>query len=302
MKNVVILFLACTVMFSCGEKMDKKEITPGPEKLEVQGHRGDRGSYPENTLPSFYSALEKGVSVLELDVVISRDRKVVVSHEPFMLSLYMLDPKGDTIAEADQRKYNFYEMSYDSIRKFDAGSKGNKMFPDQHKIKTYKPLLGEMIDSVENFIKKYNLGRIRYNIELKSGKKLYGTFQPHPEEFLDLVMNVVKEKRIKDHTKIQSFDVNVLNYLHLAYPDVEAGYLVTTTGIKKNLDKLNFKPDYYNPYLGLVKSREFVDSIQDMDIKLIPWTVNEPEDIERMIKLEVDGIITDYPERVLEKL
>ena len=302
-KNILILCLTCTVMYSCGEKIDRVENTSEAEqKLEVQGHRGDRGSYPENTLPSFYSAVEKGVDVLELDVVISKDRKVVVSHEPFMFSRYMLDYNGDTIAKAEERNYNFFEMTYDSIRKFDAGSKGNKLFPQQQKMKSYKPLLSEMIDSVEKFIRKNNLDRIRYNIELKSGKNLYGNYQPYPEEFVNLVMDVVKAKNIETHSNIQSFDVRVLNYLHRAYPQMKTGYLVSTTGIQKNLDKLNFKPDSYNPYFGLVKSKEFVDSIKGMDMTLIPWTVNKHEDIQRMIDLKVDGLITDYPERAIEKL
>ncbi|MGB7841441.1 MAG: glycerophosphodiester phosphodiesterase family protein [Salinimicrobium sp.] len=302
-KNILILCLTCTVMYSCGEKIDRAENTSEAEqKLEVQGHRGDRGSYPENTLPSFYSAVEKGVDVLELDVVISKDRKVVVSHEPFMFSRYMLDYNGDTIAKAEERNYNFFEMTYDSIRKFDAGSKGNKLFPQQQKMKSYKPLLSEMIDSVEKFIRKNNLDRIRYNIELKSGKNLYGNYQPYPEEFVNLVMDVVKAKNIETHSNIQSFDVRVLNYLHRAYPQMKTGYLVSTTGIQKNLDKLNFKPDSYNPYFGLVKSKEFVDSIKGMDMTLIPWTVNKHEDIQRMIDLKVDGLITDYPERAIEKL
>lgn len=301
-KNIVILCLTFTVIYACGEKIDRAENNSEAEhKLEVQGHRGDRGSYPENTLPSFYSALEKGVDVLELDVVVSKDRKVVISHEPFMFSRYMLDSKGDTIAKADERKYNFFEMSYDSIRKFDAGSKGNKFFPQQQKMKTYKPLLREMIDSVEKFISENDLDRIRYNIELKSGKVLYGNYQPYPEEFVDLVMDVVKEKKIETYSNIQSFDVRILNYLHHAYPQMETGYLVSTTGIQKNLDKLIFKPDSYNPYFGLVRSKELVDSIHGMDMKLIPWTVNEHEDIERMINLGVDGLITDYPERAIEK-
>lgn len=269
--------------------------------IEVQGHRGDRGSYPENTIRSFYSAIEKGADVIELDVVVSGDKKLVVSHEPYMLSLYVLDPSGDSIPESDQKKYNFYTMSYDSIRKFDAGSKGNKLFPKQKAMAAYKPLLRELIDSVETFIQKNNYQRIKYNIELKSGKEQYGKFQPFPEEFVDLVMAVVSEKKINDFSNLQSFDTRILNYLNKAYPEMEVGYLVSGIGIPKQLAKLDFKPDNYNPYFGLVKSQEFVDSVRNFEMKLIPWTVNEVEDIERMIELGVDGIITDYPERLTEK-
>ncbi|WP_081210670.1 glycerophosphodiester phosphodiesterase family protein [Salegentibacter sediminis] len=300
------LLVAVLIISSCKSTQERESESTGDNiqqnNIQVQGHRGDRGSYPENTIRSFYSAIEKGANVIELDVVISGDNKVVVSHEPYMHSLYMLDPSGDSIPEADQKKYNFYTMAYDSIRKFDAGSKGNKLFPDQKAMASYKPLLSELIDSVETFIQKHNYQPIKYNIELKSGEKHYGKFQPFPEEFVNLVMAVVSEKKINDFSNIQSFDTRILNYLNKAYPEMEVGYLISGVGIPRQLAKLDFKPDNYNPYFGLVESREFVDSVKALDMKLIPWTVNTQEDISRMIELEVDGIITDYPERVIEKL
>lgn len=301
----LMLILLALAITSCRNATSVNYNAPAnyvqQNKIEVQGHRGDRGSYPENTIPSFYSAIKKGVDVIELDVVISGDNKVVVSHEPYMLSLYMLDPAGDSIPEADQKKYNFYKMSYDSIRKFNAGSKGNKLFPGQKSMSAYKPLLSEVIDSVEAFIQKNNYQRIKYNIELKSGKEEYGEFQPFPEEFIDLVMEIIQDKKLENFSSIQSFDTRVLNYLNKAYPNMEVGYLVGSTGVQKNLSKLDFKPDNYNPYFGLVKSKEFVDSVKTMKMKLIPWTVNQDEDIMRMIEMGVDGLITDYPEKVIEK-
>lgn len=91
---------------------------------EVQGHRGDRGNFPENTIPAFLSAVKKGADVIELDVVISKDQKVVVSHETFMSSQYMLDLEGKPITKEKEKSYNLYEMTYDSIKKFDSGSRG----------------------------------------------------------------------------------------------------------------------------------------------------------------------------------
>ncbi|HSI69020.1 MAG TPA: glycerophosphodiester phosphodiesterase family protein [Gillisia sp.] len=303
MKKFSLFIGLLTMLFACKNSQNTSPDSTIIKKnrIEIQGHRGDRGSFPENTIPSFYSAIEKGVDVIEIDVVISKDNEVVVSHEPYMLSLYMLDPQGDSIPEVNQRDYNFYEMAYDSIRKFDAGSKGNRLFPDQKTMEAYKPLLNELIDSVENFVEMNKHRRVRYNIELKSTKNLYGKYQPFPEEFVDLVMEVVIEKGIERYTNIQSFDIRILNYLHKAYPHMKVGYLVESVGIDKQLAKLDFKPDYYNPYFKLVKSREFVDSVRTRKMKLIPWTVNNYEDIEKMIELEVDGIITDFPERVIEK-
>ncbi|TDN86364.1 glycerophosphoryl diester phosphodiesterase [Salegentibacter sp. 24] len=307
MKFIKVIWLSLLlVAIGCKNKKEQdkelQEIKSERLSIQVQGHRGDRGNFPENSIPAFLSAVKKDADVIELDVVISKDNKVVVSHEPFMHSLYVSTPSGDTISEENQENFNLYEMTYDSIRRFDVGSKGNSLFPDQQKQKTYKPLLAEAIDSVENFILKNKLEPVKYNIELKSSENEYGIFQPNPKEFVALVMQVIEEKGLENKMNLQSFDVNILNEIHASYPEVETAYLVYIEGIQRNLDLLNFQPEIYSPNYGLVKDSAFVDSIKDMDMKLIPWTVNEPEAIKKMIELEVDGIITDYPERVLQFL
>jgi len=302
-KTVLLSFLV--VALGCKHKEEQKQEVQKEDlessQIQVQGHRGDRGNFPENTIPAFISAVKKGVDVIEMDVVISKDKKVVVSHEPFMHSLYVLTPSGDTISEENQEKYNLYEMTYDSIRKFDSGSMENRLFPEQQKQKTYKPLLSEALDSIENFIKKNDLPKVAYNIELKSSENKYGAYQPKPKEFVELVMQVLQNRNLQEKMNLQSFDVNILNEINKNHPEVETAYLVYTEGIQKNLDLLNYKPEIYSPNYELVKDTAFVDSIKTMGMKLIPWTINEPETIEQMIDFNVDGIITDYPERVLSR-
>jgi glycerophosphoryl diester phosphodiesterase len=302
------LFLLCLIIAgtSCKsiieDKKEKRENIASSVKIEVQGHRGERGYFPENSLPGFISSVNKGADVLELDVVISKDKKVVVSHEPFMSSLYMLTSEGDSIPKESEQSYNFYNMTYDSIKQFDAGSKGNPLFPNQKKMSTYKPLLSEVIDSVENHVQAHNLEPVRYNIELKSIPSLYGIYQPQPEEFVTLVMQVIQEKGIEDKMNLQSFDPVILNVLRKKYPEIKVAYLVSGEGIQKNLALLDFKPEIYSPQYSFIKNQQFVDSIKILDMKLIPWTVNEKEAILEMIRMKVDGIITDYPDRVLEEL
>lgn len=298
----IIILVLITVLSACKTKeQTNTNIVTEEKKVEVQGHRGDRGNFPENSIPAFLSAVKKGADVIELDVVVSKDNKVVVSHEPFMHSNYVLTPMGKSISHEEQQNYNLYQMNYDSIKHFDSGSKGNRSFPDQKKQRTYKPLLNEVIDTIENYVQTNNLNQIKYNIELKSSSKNYGIYQPEPNEFLDLVMKIITEKEIETKISIQSFDVSILNLLHLNYPQVESAYLVTGEGIEKNLALLNFVPDIYSPNYKLVKNQFFVDSIKEKKMRIIPWTVNENDDIVKMLSLKVDGIITDYPERVLEK-
>ncbi len=301
--QIVLILLIFAGYSSCKSNSEKKlETTPKAVApvLEVQGHRGDRGNFPENSIPAFISAVKKGVDVLELDVVISKDNQVVVSHEPYMASLFANTPSGDSIRKADERSYNMYEMTYDSIRQFDVGSRGNRLFPDQVRMKTYKPLLSEVIDSVETFIAAQGLPPVKYNIELKSVEAEYGEYQPLPEEFIAHVMDIIKEKAIQDKIIIQSFDPNILNIMNHEYPETVLAYLVYREGIDQNLKLLTFKPEIYSPNYNLVNNKQFVDSIRSMNMDLIPWTLNEREDIRKMIDLKVDGIITDYPERVLE--
>lgn len=268
--------------------------------VEVQGHRGDRGNFPENTIPAFLSAVHKGVDVIELDVVISKDKQVVVSHEPFMSSVYVISPNGMAIKKSEERSFNLYKMMYDSIRKFDTGSNGNKSFPQQRKTKTYKPLLSEVFDSVASYIDKHKLRQVRYNIEIKSEKSEYGISQPQPEEFVDMVMKEIVARDLSEKINIQSFDVAILNVMHRKYPDIMLAYLTDEPGIDKNLDRLDFVPEIYSPYYKLV-NKAFIDSLRNKKMKVIPWTVNTTDDIEKMMSLKVDGIITDYPERVAKR-
>lgn len=297
MKNYKINFLLLFFLFLYGCKIKENDLAK--QYVEIQGHRGDRGNFPENTIPAFLSAINKGVDVIEMDVVISKDKKVLVSHEAFMSSLYMQTPDGDAIVKEKEKSYSLYTMNYDSIRKFDSGSKGNAFFPQQKKLKTYKPLLAEVIDSVEKRIAKNKPKRVTYNIEIKSEKKEYGIGQPQPEEFVDLVMKVIHEKQIESLMNIQSFDPHILNVLHKKYPKVKVALLTARAGINRNLRELTFIPQIYSPNYQLVNA-DFLDSLRAKQIKVIPWTVNEKEDIRKMVDLKVDGIITDYPERILK--
>lgn len=298
-KYPAFLLIALVAAASC---KTTHTVTVKPSNIEVQGHRGDRGHFPENSLEAFHSAVDKGADVIELDVVISGDQKVVVSHEPFMSSEYVSLPSGMPVSREKEKSYNLYQMTYDSIRKFDIGSKGNVHFPEQQKFKAYKPLFSELIDDIEAYTTKHRPNKpVRYNVEIKSGADQYGKSQPQPDVFVAMVMEIVKKKGIQSRSNIQSFDPAILNVLHKKYPDITIAFLAGDKGLAKNLAKLDFKPQIYSPHYGQV-NQALVDSVRKMNMRLIPWTVNDEKDIDKMIELKVDGIITDYPERVLKKL
>lgn len=269
-------------------------------EIKVHAHRGDRGSFPANSIPAFISAVKKGSDAIEMDVVISRDRKVVVSHEPYMASRYVLTPEGKPVGS--DRAFRLFELTYDSIREFDAGSKPDPNFPRQKNMRTYKPLLGEVIDTVESHVLEKGWRPIIYNIEIKSDPRNYGIDSPHPEELVDLVLEVIRLKGIAARALVQSFDPRVLNILKKREPELRVSLLVGIGETSEKLSRLEFIPEVYSPHSSLLIGKEQVAYFQQMEMQVIPWTVNSRKDIRRMIRFGVDGVITDFPERVLRRL
>jgi glycerophosphoryl diester phosphodiesterase len=266
--------------------------------LDIQGHRGCRGLMPENSIPGFIKAIELGVTTLEMDVVISKDHKVVVSHEPFMLHSICLKPDGNSIDEHEEKDLNLYRMDYPEIKKYDCGSKGNKKFPCQRKIQAYKPLLGEVIETAESFVSEKKLKPVYYNIETKCTPESDNNFHPSPERFVDLLVEVIREKHVEERSMIQSFDIRTLQYLRKAYSRIKTVLLVDNSAVpSENLDALGFIPYAYSPNYLLV-NRNLIDFASEKGMKIIPWTINEPADMKRLIQLGVDGIITDYPDKL----
>ncbi len=273
------------------------------QNFDLQGHRGCRGLMPENSWPAFEKALELGVTTLEMDVVISKDRQVVVSHEPHFLNSYALDPDGKPIEKG--KGDNLYTLDYAQIRKYDIGSKGNAAFPEQQKIKTYKPLLSEVLQKAEAYCRAHNRLPVAYNIEIKSEESEYDKSQPQPAAFSDLVYEVIKTNVPPERVTLQSFDFEVLKYWQKQmqtgkYEKVKLSALVSNLkGIDKNLDDLGFKPAIYSPNYKLI-SKEKVAQLHGKGIQVIPWTVNEIDAMRKVKAMGVDGLITDYPDRYLK--
>ena len=195
-------------------------------KFDVQGHRGARGLRPENTIPAFLIALDSGVTSLEMDLAIMQDKQIVISHEPWMSADICLDTSGKLFTSKEEKKYNIYQMTYEQVRQFDCGSKGNEKFPEQIKMKASKPLLTDVIVAVEDHIKSYSRYEVDYNIEIKSDKEGDNKFHPAPEEFSEMVFNLIDQYLPWERVVIQSFDFRVLKYWHEKHPEVRLAALV----------------------------------------------------------------------------
>lgn len=270
-------------------------LLPAQRKFDVQGHRGARGIMPENTIPAMLKGLDLGVTTLEMDVVISKDRQAVVSQEPYFNHEFSLTPSGKPISLKEEKKYNIYQMDYEEIKKFDVGSKLHPRFPGQQKFKASKPLLAELIDSVEAYVKLHRLPKPDYNIETRMIRKGDGEFQPDSATFVEIIMDIVKQKKLEKRVIIQSFDMRTLKYLHQKYPRIR-----TSLGIDEkedfdnNIAALGFKPTIYSPYAVLV-GKNLVDKCHAAGVKIIPWIVNSVKELSYFKGLGVDGIITDFP-------
>ncbi|TKC01454.1 glycerophosphodiester phosphodiesterase family protein [Pedobacter cryotolerans] len=299
------------------------------QKLDVQAHRGGMALLPENTIPAMLNAVKLGAKTLELDVVISADGKVVVSHDNYMSATFMSKPNGTEIDKADEKNHNIYQIGYDSVRKYSLGVKNHPMFPEQQKLKSHKPLLTDLIDSVEAYVKKNNLRPVYYNIETKCSPLGDDKFHPKPAVFVKNLMDVINQKNIKPRLIIQSFDVRTLQVLHQTEPTVKLALLVQGKmnisedqlkkyglsaqeveaylkqmnakkgGLDEELANLGFTPAIYSPYYSGVDA-EMVKKVHEKKMLILPWTVDKKEDMIALAKMGVDGIITNKPDVLIE--
>jgi glycerophosphoryl diester phosphodiesterase len=264
--------------------------------FDLEGHRGARGLLPENTVPAFLKAVDLGVNTLEMDVVVTKDRKLVVSHDPFFSSEICSLPGGGPVLKEDEKKYNIYKMSSSRISRFDCGKRGHPRFPRQQAINISKPFLHTVITEVEAYIATKGLTPVQYNIETKSLPSGDNKFNPPPAEFISLLYNELKELNILDRVIIQSFDVRTLQEMRKTDPKIRLALLVENSfGLQLNLLYLGFTPEIYSPDFNQVNAG-LVSDVHQRKMKVIPWTVNTLDDMKRLKSLGVDGIITDYPD------
>jgi glycerophosphoryl diester phosphodiesterase len=294
---IFLLFLIFACTGRTEKNLQESNEMKVSDRFDLQGHRGARGLFPENTIPGFIYALDEGVQTLEMDVVITADSQVVLSHEPWFSHEIALLPDGSVIDPNDEKSYSIYQMSYEEVKSFDVGTKPHPRFPEQKKIPVQKPLLREVIEFSEAHAKNTGRPLPYYNIETKCSPEGDSLFHPKPAEFAHLLLDVVKEKGVEGRTVIQSFDVRTLQFVHHANPDIRLALLIENTASPAdNLANLGFVPHIYSPDFHLV-NEDLVKFCRKKGMELIPWTVNETADMDRMIRLGVDGLITDYPDR-----
>lgn len=268
--------------------------------FDLQGHRGARGLLPENSIPAFIRALELGVDTLEMDAVINAEGHVVVSHEPWMSALICSHPNGRPVTEKEQKSLNIYTMNDAELASFDCGSRQHPNFPRQQTLKTSKPLLSDVFIAVKKLQESREGPPVNFNIEIKSQPEFDGIYHPPVDEFALALYQVIKDFGLLDRSAIQSFDSRALEAVHRIDPVVATVWLISNEdSLADNLAKLSFKPSIYSPDYRFVNPG-LIEQLRQLDIQLIPWTVNKPKAMRQLMEWGVDGFITDYPDIAIE--
>jgi glycerophosphoryl diester phosphodiesterase len=292
-----------------------------PPAFDAQGHRGARGLAPENTLAGFARALEEGVTTLELDTVVTRDRVVVVSHEPRLLPDLTRGPEGGWLLEPGPLVFDLAlaELESYDVGRARPGGAVAASFPGQAAAD------GERVPSLASVL-AFAAGRrpdLRFNVETKlSPSEPEQT--PEPAAFASAVVEVLREAGVIERSALQSFDWRTLQHARRLAPELERVCLTTREPSGGNLQ---LGRDGASPWLAGLDADAFEGSVprlveaaacqvwspahgdleaaalaeaHALGLRVVVWTVNRPERMEELIRLGVDGIITDYPDRLRE--
>ena len=297
-----------TSLCSC-QQTEKKEQ---PKYIvDVQAHRGGMGLLPANTLESMKNAVDLGVNTLEMDIVVTKDKKVILSHDKFFTE-ETTRPDGTFVKKEDPREY-IWKMTYEEIAKYDVGMRQFPNFPEQKTFPTIKPLLSDVLSFIEHYTEEKEIAPMRYNIEIKADPNWNGGIEgvdwPIYNEMVDICVEVLNSFHLGERLIVQTFDERALAYMNEKYPELQLAYLVGGDEVRwkenKEMDfdfilgNIGFVPEWFSPaYVFVTKS--CVDEAHNRGMKVVTWTVDNKEDMIRMINAGVDAIISNYPDRLLE--
>ncbi len=289
-----ICAFCAALVAGCGNEGEKLPL--------VHAHRGGAALYPENTIEAMVNAVRIGVPVMELDLQVTKDSCVVVSHDAYLNAAKALTPEGKEIPAGKDKEYRIYDMDYDSLRLYDVGSKPNSDYPERVNMKCHVPLLSDLIDNVETAAWASG-DTVCYNIEIKSDPAKDGVFSPDYRTYADLCMQVMLSKNLGNRLLVQCFDPRTLNYLHERYPSVRLSYLVedSVATFDEMMSRLDFTPQVFSPESRLL-TEDMMRAAWEKGMEVAPWTVDDREEVERLKRLGVDAIITNCPDRVMEWL
>ncbi len=260
-------------------------LLPAAAPILVHGHRGARSSRPENTIPAFEFAIEAGADVLELDVAVTKDNVLVVSHDPKMNLEICQGPPGPLVIR---------QMTLEELRRWDCGSKKNKAFPDQ------VPVPGARVPTLSEVLSLANRGKFHFNIETKSFPK-NPEYTPPPEEFARLMAAEIRKHKLEARSIVQSFDYRTLHAMKKIAPEIRLSALEMNRTVSFVELAREAGAGIVSPHYKLV-TPEKVAEAHRAGLQVVPWTANTVAEWDRLIAAGVDAIITDDPAGLIAHL
>jgi glycerophosphoryl diester phosphodiesterase len=261
------------------------EAQPAGKRIVVEGHRGARAVRPENTIAAFEYAIQAGADFIELDVAVTKDNVLVVSHDPTLHRPICQGPRDGAI---------IHELTLDEVRQWDCGALKNPEFSEQ------QPVPGQRIPTLDEVFALAAKGRFKYNVELKSDPKK-PQYTPPPDEFARMVLDAIRKHRLERRVVVQSFDFRTLVAMHKLAPDIPLAALTSNDQRPFPAIAREAHASTMSPQFKLV-TPEKVREAHAAGIQVVPWTANTQQEWERLVEAGVDGIITDDPAALIEYL
>ena len=271
MKRALLLLTGCMLMAA--------------PKILVHGHRGARAMRPENTIPAFEYAIQAGVDVLELDMAVTKDNVLVVSHDPY------LEPP---VCSGPQPKAAIHELTLAQVREWDCGRVKNPGFAKQTPVPgTRMPTLDEVFDLAPR-------GNFGFNIETKIFADKPG-LTPPPMDFAKLVLAAIRKHRLEKRVLLQSFDFRTLRAMKEIAPEITR--VALWEGGDRDFVSIAKEADatIVSPQFRLI-TPEKVTAAHAAGLQVVPWTANKPADWDKLVAAQVDAIISDDPAELIAYL
>lgn len=253
--------------------------------IQVHGHRGARAVRPENTLPAYEYAIAQGVDVLEMDMAVTKDGVIVMSHDPHMNPAICTGPKGNAL---------IHDLTLAEVREYDCGAKANGAFPRQQAVP------GTKMPTLDEVLELQSRGDFLFNIETKIFPD-HPEYTVSPEKFVELFLAVIRKHHAEKRVILQSFDFRTLVAMKKIAPEITRCALIGTKEQGWVESAKVSEATIVSPMYRLV-TREKVAEAQAAGLQVVPWTPNTREEWQRMMDAKVDGIITDDPAGLLGML
>ncbi len=254
-------------------------------RILVHGHRGARARMPENTIPAFEYAIRAGVDALEMDMAVTKDGVIVISHDPMLRKPVCTGPRENAV---------IHELTLAEVQQWDCGAVRNPMFANQ------QPVPGTRIPTLDDVFRLASRGTFDYNIETKSFPDR-PEFTPPPEEFARMVLAKIREYGLEKRVILQSFDFRTLAAMKKLAPEIRLSALTETDPRDFVAIAKEAGAGIISPHYRLVTPAR-VEAAHRAGLQVVPWTVNDAVDWDKMIDAKVDAIITDDPGELMAYL